>query len=1488
MSTPQSLSELARWATEHHLAPSLDRRCREIFRELSFEHRTERVLAALCEALRARTLLQALRDPRAPATLAMLAMPAGGAAIIEDLHDGLLEFADIDDDDELDGLDAFGNVAMPSPAPELGVRRAAALAAVPRELPQVRAWAEQHHVADRLSDPIAVLGALLYQGDVYLAPILANPKATVADAFAPPPPAPRRTPHWEVNARANSHRVLANGARQYLDAVATTRALVLAQREAKAQRARPPSDPHLVALIEKIEALRAELAGRVTERPVGTYRPMPSRVEEGPLRIVYIEAADLRFGVRNVRATLSVEDEPLRVACDCLEGSGGACPHALTALDAALELLRDPDGDAGKLGAIMAVPVWQRFLRAFGDELTLRQAPAAAEEARLAWRITWSGGAPSLELLIQKRLKGGGWSQGSRARLDEVLRRRELLVDPHDARAVRAFAAGFEEMGMSHGYVSSGRLLRTLEALVGHPRVYLESKPARVTRERLRVALDSTAEGVAVSFFLGARRYGAGELLALVGKDGEVISVDVDAGVVVLGALDERATALLAAFEKHPARFPPESHDDLVRGLAPLQASVELALPEALVGEPVDGDARPIVRLSPRDSGEVEVEVLVRPVEGGPTFPPGEGPPSILHALAGRRVSARRDLAAEVAFAAPVMERLAVDHGPRGDEAPAWTFQLGEEATLDFLAALRELGDGVVVEWPEPDKRFSLTSAISRKELRIRVLDRRDWFGVEGEVEIDGDTVPLTALLDAVRRGRRYVRVGPGKFAAIEDELRQRVSAADDVLHPGRKGLEVTLPGVAMLEGLVESAGHLEAAVRWRELVARLDAARALEPEVPAALTATLRPYQAEGFRWLMRLAAWGAGACLADDMGLGKTVQALALLLARADRGPTLVIAPTSVGPNWLREAERFAPTLRARLYRGLGRAVVLAEAGPGDLLITSYSLAVRDAEALGAVRFGTLILDEAQAIKNALTRRARAIADLDAELRVALTGTPVENHLGELWSLMRVLTPGLLGSWEHFRDRFAGPIERSHDAGRSAALSRLVRPFLLRRTKAEVAPELPPRTEIERFVDLSAAERRLYDDARRAALEQLAMGEGDARFAIFAALTRLRRLACHPRLLDDGSPIPSSKLAALLETVRELREEGHRALVFSQFTSHLALVREALEREGITYTYLDGSTPSEERTRRIDAFQGGDTDLFLISLKAGGTGLNLTAADYVIHLDPWWNPAVEDQATDRAHRIGQTKAVTVIRLVARGTIEEAVLALHKDKRALAASVFDEEGSPARLSAEELAALIRAGATDAPNDDEGDAAGDEVVSSGEDREVQSSRPPRKERAVKPAAPVAKLAASVEKPAAPVAKPAAPVAKVEAREAEKVSEPAVVIAPPASPAPPVEAPPADTLVARVIDWLAEVRGGVDPRYDMTLRTYQRSLNRFMAYRLEHRGADAAAQDPTEEVIEAYLSAVNEGRWPAPASEKGIARTVMNHLRAYLQKRAPAR
>ena len=369
--------------------------------------------------------------------------------------------------------------------------------------------------------------------------------------------------------------------------------------------------------------------------------------------------------------------------------------------------------------------------------------------------------------------------------------------------------------------------------------------------------------------------------------------------------------------------------------------------------------------------------------------------------------------------------------------------------------------------------------------------------------------------------------------------------------------------------------------------------------------------------------------------------------------------------------------------------------------MLVASYDIVARDVVQLAEIAFGTLVLDESQAIKNAAARRSGAVRDLTAGFRVALSGTPIENHLGELWGLFRAISPALLGSWDRFRDRFATAIERDRDPERRRALVAVVRPFLLRRTKQKVAPELPARTETVRLVTLSPGERDRYESERLAAVHALAAADPiTGRFAMLAAISRLRRLACNVKLVDDNTSLGSSKLAQVLEIVDELRAAGHRALVFSQFTSHLALVREALDARGVTYQYLDGQTPAGERERLVAAFQAGQGELFLLSLKAGGTGINLTGADYVLHLDPWWNPAAEDQATDRAHRIGQVKPVTVVRLVAKDTIEEAVLALHDEKRELAESLLAGGDLASKLTSKELIDLVRRGEGDGPRGD--------------------------------------------------------------------------------------------------------------------------------------------------------------------------------------------
>ncbi|HEX8539550.1 MAG TPA: DEAD/DEAH box helicase, partial [Cystobacter sp.] len=674
------------------------------------------------------------------------------------------------------------------------------------------------------------------------------------------------------------------------------------------------------------------------------------------------------------------------------------------------------------------------------------------------------------------------------------------------------------------------------------------------------------------------------------------------------------------------------------------------------------------------------------PLSGARPRVPGEGGEIVRGSREGERVWTRRNLEDERARVATAMQWLGLPMTEPG------RFELvGAEASLGLLERLEEPGRPAWdVEWEERPWRVVRTP--EAKGLKVSVHRERDWFGVQGGVKVEDERVELAVLLDALRRGHRYVPLGKGRWLRITQELRGHLQPLADVAHASRGHWEVGAAAVPVLDALAEAGADIRAPPDWRRLAGRIRKAGRLEVPVPAGLQAELRDYQREGFEWMARLAEWGGGGCLADDMGLGKTLQTLALLLRRADQGPALVVAPTSVCFNWMREAARFTPSLKMHDYRDAEREALLPRVGPGDVVVVSYGLLTRELERFTPVSFATLVLDEAQAVKNPDTARARALRSLQAEARIALSGTPVENRLAELWSLYRLVFPGLLGSRESFRQRFAGPIERDKDPEARAALARLVRPFLLRRTKAQVARELPARVETVVPISLSEAERRLYEDTRLAALDRIAKAEGpEKRFAVLAALTRLRLAACHPRFVDADSPVPSSKLERLLELVDGLRAEGGRALVFSQFVKHLTLVREALDARGVSSQYLDGGTPAAEREARVAAFQGGTGDVFLISLKAGGTGLNLTAADHVFHLDPWWNPAAEDQATDRAHRIGQSRPVTVMRLIAEGTIEEAILALHEEKRDLASSLLSEADGAAALSTEQFLGLLRA-----------------------------------------------------------------------------------------------------------------------------------------------------------------------------------------------------
>jgi superfamily II DNA or RNA helicase len=752
------------------------------------------------------------------------------------------------------------------------------------------------------------------------------------------------------------------------------------------------------------------------------------------------------------------------------------------------------------------------------------------------------------------------------------------------------------------------------------------------------------------------------------------------------------AAAWLAALRRTGrVLFPAAARDELadaLLGLGALLASV----PDDLRVETVPGEPRPHLRVRPPSHRSVGARAdrlaaeLVFEYEGTLVDPAS---PRRIVRLAGTQRAIRRDLDAERRAFDTLLE-----HGARND----WSVHTGRRA-LELPSSLlprtvrQLLGEGWHVEAAgQVYRRPSAPPA-------LQVASGIDWFELRGDVTYDDQQASLPALLAALDRGESFVTLGDGTIGLLPDDWLDKHALIARLGSRDGTHIRFKTSQVGLLDSLLAAQPDAlwdDAFAQARADLLAFDGIRPVEP--PAAFVGTLRGYQREGLGWLLFLQRFGFGGCLADDMGLGKTVMVLALLAVRqeaqtdADRRPSLVVAPRSVVFNWRQEAARFAPRLRVLEYTGTGRSAMRSQFSDYDLVLTTYGTLRRDGAHLGSVAFDYAVLDEAQAIKNAASVSAKATRLLDARHRLALSGTPIENHLGELWSLFDFLNPGLLSTARAFER--AGPGRRMDDDA-VAMMARGLRPFILRRTKDQVAPELPARTEQTLYCDLERPQRLLYDELlghyRRALLGVPGTnGLGRVKLQILEALLRLRQAACHPGLIDTRrAHEASAKLDVLVPRITEAVTEGHKTLVFSQFTSLLAIVRARLDEAGIPYEYLDGRT--RDRESKVARFQ---TDsacrLFLISLKAGGLGLNLTAAEYVFLLDPWWNPAVEAQAIDRAHRIGQTRHVFAYRLIARDTVEERVLELQRQKRGLADAILNADGSVLRdLRREDLELLL-------------------------------------------------------------------------------------------------------------------------------------------------------------------------------------------------------
>ncbi len=892
---------------------------------------------------------------------------------------------------------------------------------------------------------------------------------------------------------------------------------------------------------------------------------------------------------------------------------------------------------------------------------------------------------PRLQIISKK----GTWSRGRPVALKNLYQNHHTMegLTEQDRRVCRAIKEEYYRTSYRYGkteYTMDQGI--ALPALTGHPLLFLESSPdARVElvaaepemqllkekgRLKLAVSPPRTSEEMVVvkdtptRFKLIHFSSKQNEIIDLLGKELTIPK----SGEKLAGEVVDSLSSIITV------------HSDLATGGETKSKTVK-------------ADCSPHAHIIPYQEG-ICLEFLVKPCGAhGSSFRPGKGGKSVLTEIKGEKIRAVRDFAKEKKQQDKILQSCSTFRHLEKRENQ-WQVDDPEDA-LELLLELKECGDEVILEWPQGEKLKIRTKA-SFDSFSMQIKQERDWFKATGSLQIDDNlALDLRKLLDMLSRATgRFIPLDDGTFLCITRQLRQRLDELRAFSEGHGKGVRFAPLAALALEDLTEDAGQLKTDNAWKQHCKQLR--EVVRPQIPSTLQGSLRDYQQTGYYWLAQLSHWGVGACLADDMGLGKTIQALTVILLRSSLGPTLVVAPLSVTSNWQDEASRFAPTLNVIVFGPGDRQQTIDTLQPFDLLIVSYGLLPLETELLCGVKWQTVILDEAQAIKNMQTKRSKAAMALQAEFRLITTGTPVENHLSELWTLFSFLNPGLLGSFKKFNEKFAVPIERDQDNEARNLLRKLIRPFILRRLKSDVLGELPPKTEITLEVEMSNDELLLYEAQRLKALENIDAhsdeGAGQKHLRILGEIMKLRRLCCNPSLVLPDCKIASSKLKVFGDTLRELLTNNHKALVFSQFVGHLQIIRRYLDTENISYQYLDGSTPIKKRQQRIADFQNGRGDVFLISLKAGGAGLNLTAADYVIHMDPWWNPAVEDQASDRVHRIGQERPVTIYRLVVKNSIEEQIVDLHKQKRDLADSLLQGTDVAGKVSAKELLGLLQGG----------------------------------------------------------------------------------------------------------------------------------------------------------------------------------------------------
>jgi superfamily II DNA or RNA helicase len=1000
----------------------------------------------------------------------------------------------------------------------------------------------------------------------------------------------------------------------------------------------------LVARLQQLQQQLQQAAHAAGLIPLSPPRQARVLLEEKLARFFYTEeTSSVPAGI-----ALAIHDRPFGFVA--VRGEMLDPRRQSYAIDRILDILLDPVGDERAQVERMLRPLGQPLLDAL-DALQRTQ-------EHVQWRVTHSDkadaptlkahGADGLALRHDSR-KRTGWQEA-------------LKTHPHATQADLNLAVALDAQGHARVVPAVFAYLHEVHIANAHGNAMaLRTLP-------LQLRLDD--DGFVRLASLG--QVWTAQWCAQVMEQGGLAVVHQDA-LCLLRTTPAQRTLLEAITRLQEPLTSPQQTEvaNRLRAMA-ANSPVEVVLGKHARGLARQADDSVIVKASHGDAG-VDISVMALPA--GIAFPvvPGQGQAT----LYADGFHVERSFAEERMRASEVVAALQLPHDHDGSSYA----RFASSTTAAVEALLRVQGwPGVHIAWGTRP----VGAAVKHASMRFVPTSSPDHLGVEGSVELVGaEVLALQPILDALRLGHR--------FAIVDDVAVLMPDGLAEALQPvaAHQQANASVPAVVARLHQFDASTY----VKMSETTPPVDMA-------PADIRAVLRPYQVQGVRFLLERASAGVGAVLADEMGLGKTLQAVAFLAARAHQGPAMVLCPTSLSQHWADELQRFAPQLQVTLLRS-GR--VLDDATlppPGHVWVVSYGV-LGQGKRTWSESFATLVLDEAHALKNAASQRRKAVARVRSQVCVALTGTPLENHTGELWSLLDLVAPGLFGTEKQFFAHYGAPIDRDNDDVARQRLRAAIQPLMLRRRKRDVAKDLPEKLETIRFVDLEEEEHKTYEDVRKACLHQLSSlaehtdVDAQTRMQILQALTQLRLVACHPRFLtgsiDDPHMMPASKQRVLLDLVQEVQSNGKHCLVFSQFVRHLRLAQRVLEDAGIRTSYLDGGTPAEERAHVVKQFQQGDGGTaFCISMKAGGVGLNLTRASYVFHLDPWWNPAVEDQATDRAHRIGQLEPVQVVRLLARGTIEESMMEVHERKRSLVNDILAGTDAAANVSLRDMLSMMR------------------------------------------------------------------------------------------------------------------------------------------------------------------------------------------------------